>query len=118
MAFKTCGWWRVQTENPNSERGDRIELGMFYGQIDDVALSLADKQRGFWSEGKLYFRPINKPEIGLPKKVKRKSVNVVLDMPNVPIGDELPFFKRILKGRPVTVSDCNLYGAVTLTRKV
>jgi hypothetical protein len=102
-------WWRVTTFE------GRDDLGTFFGYVDEIALALADQQRGDWCDGTIKFEPAEKP--ALPKKPKKKTVNVVVDghdwFANSKVSKAAAFFK----GRPVAVSECNLYGAVTIARK-
>lgn len=109
--------WAVYTSYGASERdgNDDVHLGNFFGTVDEIALRLADKQRGFWCGGKLLFKR------ALPVKHKlgkmRDKVNVEIEGQDWVGPGSLGKAKRFFKGRPVEVIDCSQYGAMTLVRK-
>lgn len=118
MSIRLKGWWNVYTEH-NSERGDDLFIGTYYGYVDVLAFALADKQRGFWSVGKLIFKKTEPPR-KLSLKPKRETVNIEIEddkWDNCKGSQEIYAAKKIFNRRPVIVESCNLYNAVTLRRK-
>jgi hypothetical protein len=111
----TLGWWSVRTEDPSSDRAPAIYLGTYYGHVDRIALDLAGYQTGFWCDGKLSFRRVEKPTARAWKP--REKVNVVVEEGDRLAGESLAWSRKFFAGRPVEVSECNLYAAVTLIRK-
>lgn len=110
-------WYKVFTGSGGSEySGSDIFLGTFYGYVDEIALKLANKQRGFYCDGHLSFQKTVKPNTDLPKKLHDK-VNVVIVGKSWVADRELVEATKFFKGRPVTVQDCNQYAAVTIVRK-
>lgn len=115
--FKTLDWWQVWTGSSDNERS-HVDLGVHYGHIDEIALALADKQSGFWCDGKLTFERTKVPKaLNLKAKPKRETVNIVISEINDRCnGPSFNQQKLALSGRPVTVTECSQYGAVTIQR--
>lgn len=110
----TLDWWLVKTGHPNDEQGaNNVVLGTFYGHVDEIALRLADKQSGFWCDGKLTFIRTKQPRLpSLPVRVK---VNVVVE--EIDWEDHKDLMnknKRFFASRPVRVEDCSQYGTITI----
>lgn len=106
------GFWRVRTEGDVEGRSTR-ELGVFYGELDEIAFALADK--AYYS---LNFSKVN-VEIPIPKNLK-KYVSIQLDIESktwdlTPLK-RVSFFKNMLKDRPVVVEEGNYFASVKLFR--
>jgi hypothetical protein len=112
--YKAYGWWKVTTEG-DCEGRTIIDLGIHHGYLDKIAFALGGK--AYYS---LKFQSIDKPEVtSHPSPVK--SVNIQLDVDSgtwdLRRGDRAEAIRKILKGRRVTVEECNFYATVTLKKK-
>jgi hypothetical protein len=107
--------WSVFTSDGASERSgeDDVHLGDFYGTVDEIALRLANRQRGFWCDGHLLFRPAGPPN---PIKLGKLHDRVNIRVEGMDLKHDSKRAKTFFKGRPVRVEECNLYGAITLVR--
>lgn len=110
-------WWTVRTgASQDDQCSDAVLLGTFFGYVDDIALRLADQQRGFWCAGALYFtRSKGHPE--LPRDEVRPDANVVIrGIDYDDHADLLARVTRVFEGRPVDVRPATVYGAVSIRR--
>jgi hypothetical protein len=105
------GKWSVQTEGDCEGKTTRY-LGTFEGYLDDIAFALADKC--------YYSLEFTKVE---DKKLKRcpvEHVDVNLSIESgtwdmdMTMADRVKFFKDMLQGRDVKVTDGNFYSSVCL----
>lgn len=107
------GYWQVSTEG--DEEGKSIRnLGVFHGNIDEIAFALVDK--AYYS---LNFRLIDPENIPVPKEYKTK-IDIYLDLKDVPYGDSnarVSIMREMLAGTNISVKKSNnTYGGVTLYR--
>lgn len=107
------GYWQVSTEG--DEEGKSIRnLGVFHGNIDEIAFALVDK--AYYS---LNFRLIDPENIPVPKEYKTK-IDIYLDLKDVPYGDSnarVSIMREMLAGTNISVEKSNnTYGGVTLYR--
>lgn len=102
------GLWRVTTEGDCEGRSTK-NLGVFEGNLDDIAFSLASG--AYYS---LHFEEVKPEEI---KRPTSKTVNVTLSWNtfNLDGPDRVKAFSKWLKDRDVQVSLGQYYGSVTLT---
>lgn len=106
------GYWQVSTEG--DEEGKSIRnLGVFLGNIDEIAFALADKV--MWS---LDFKQINPDDIPAPKNYKTR-IDIYLDLKDVSCGDSNARFnimREMLKDTNISVMNGPGYGKVSLIR--
>jgi hypothetical protein len=109
------GWWHVTTEG-DCEGRTTNNLGDHYGHIADIAFALADK-----CHYSLQFRPdvaIRSPGITAQRKATGRGVHISFyDGPfRMQNPNEIDVSKWMnIEG--VSVTECNYYGAVTLTAR-
>lgn len=106
------GLWNVTTEGDCEGRSTK-NLGDFEGNIDEIALHLADKC--YYS---LRFTLISPPEFTTYKPTG-DSVNVSLDIKsntwNYTNDEMVREMSEIFKHRPVTIQPCTYYAAFTIS---
>lgn len=106
------GYWQVSTEG--DEEGKSIRnLGVFHGNIDEIAFALAD--RVMWS---LDFKQINPDDIPAPKNYKTR-INICLDLKDVPYSDyekRIKIMQQMLSGTNISVEKGNAFGNVAIIR--
>ena len=104
------GLWKVTTEGDCEGKTIR-NLGIWRGDIDDIALFLANKV-----EYSLTFSPAY---IYIPKAPTDTSVNVTLDINSntweLNADERAKIVSPIFKGKPVIISPSNYYGAFKIT---
>lgn len=107
------GIWHVTTEGDCEGRTTR-DLGVHEGYIDDVAFALAGS--AFY---KLEFNPVDvKKLLRRPGLGTEVSVSLPIDSKtwDLKTSERVEFFRRLLAGRDVAVSESNYYASVKLTR--
>lgn len=104
------GLWKVTTEE-DCEGKTIMNLGIWKGDIDDIALFLADKA--------VYSLTFSPASINIPKDPTYTSVNVTLDINsntwNLNADERVKVVSPIFKGKPVIISPSNYYGAFKIT---
>ena len=107
------GIWHVTTEGDCEGRTTK-DLGIHEGYIDDIAFALAGS-----TCYKLDFRPVDVNELSRSPRTGTE-VHVCLPIESKTWDMRQParadYFRRMLAGRDVAVSDSNYYAAVKLTR--
>lgn len=106
------GWWNVTTEG-DCEGRTTSHLGKHFGHIADIAFALADKC--YYS---LQFRPFDKPELDIIPQRKATGRGVHISFYDGPLCAQDPNIGNVsnwMNIEGVSVTDCNYYGAVTLT---
>lgn len=113
--YKALGWWHVTTQG-DCEGRTTTDLGIHHGYLDKIALALGSK--AYYS---LNFEAIDKPKPPSLLAVRAKAVNIQLGVDSgtwdLSRGDRAEAIRKILKGRRVTVEECNYYATVTLRVK-
>lgn len=106
------GYWQVSTEG--DEEGKSIRnLGVFHGNIDEIAFALAD--RVMWS---LSFKPIDPDNIPISKEYKTK-IDIYLDLQGVSYSDSKTrehIIRAMLAETNIEVKNSGSYGKVLLIR--
>ena len=106
------GYWQVSTEG--DEEGKSIRnLGVFHGNIDEIAFALADK--AMYS---LDFKQINPNNIPTPEEYKTR-VEICLDLKDIPYGDSrarINIMQEMLSETNISVEKGNTYSGVSLIR--
>lgn len=106
------GYWQVSTEG--DEEGKSIRnLGVFLGNIDEIAFALADKVMYT-----LNFEAVAPDHIPVPKEHALR-INVFLCLENVSYGDSntrANIMREMLKDTNISVKNGPGYGNVTLIR--
>ena len=107
------GIWEVTTEADEMGWSFRT-LGVFNGRIDEIAFALADKS--YYS---LTFRRVD-PDLPVPAK-PMNAVSVKLDSEsgilNLTSKERTYFFKTLLRGADVTVSEGQFDGSIWLNKR-
>jgi len=105
------GIWKVTTPG-DCEGRTIIDLGTYTGNIDEIALHLADKGTD------LTFTPID-PEKWNDRTPVRKTVHVSMsNLVNSDYGNKskfMPQIRELFKDRPVKIGESNYYGSFTIT---
>ena len=105
------GTWHVTTEGDCEGRSTR-DLGTHTGNIDDIAFALASQ--AYYG---LRFESVN-PTILKGREPTKSKVEVSLDIGtgtwNMDNDDRIAYFKRMLRGRDVTVKPGTYYACVSL----
>lgn len=111
VKYPSKGIWSVSTEGDVEGRTVR-NLGVYEGELDEIAFSLADQC--YYS---LQFKPSN-PTPKIPDPKERHPVNVSLSIESGTWdlkGDALAdYWRELLKGRDVTVENGQYYASVKL----
>ena len=105
------GTWHVTTEGDCEGRSTR-DLGTHTGNIDDIAFALASQ--AYYG---LHFNSVN-PTILKGREPTKSKVEVSLDIGisqlDINKNDRVEYFKRMLRGRDVTVKPGTYYACVSL----
>lgn len=100
------GTWEVTTEG-DVEGRSRKNLGTHTGNVDDIALHLADKC--------YYVLNFKKVEITQEFVTKRKEVNISFDYGAVDIKNDLDEVREVFSERPVSIEIGQYYNAIKIT---
>lgn len=108
---KINGLWRVTTEGDCEGRSIK-DLGIYEGNIDELAFALADK-----CMYALKFSAVDPIELDMSPKCKTVDIQLNIssgtwDMKSTTRAMEVG---RLFKNRPVIVSESNYYGCVRLS---
>lgn len=106
------GTWEVTTEGDCEGRSTR-SLGVYVGNLDDIAFALAEKC--FYS---LEFTKIN-TEIPTPTKALDEvtvSLNIASNTWKMSAEDRIKYFENMFSNRDVYVSSSSIYASVTLNK--
>lgn len=108
------GYWQVSTEGDEEGRSIR-NLGVFHGNIDEIAFALADKVMYT-----LNFEAVEPDYIPVPAtKEYATRINVFLCLENVSYGDSNTRFnvmREMLKDTNISVMNGPGYGTISLIR--
>lgn len=106
------GLWNVTTEG-DCEGRSVCNLGVYEGNIDEIAFALADKC--YYC---LNFRAVSPKNYTLDMTPKSKTVDIQLDIGSgtwdMDKGTRVVEVGNLMKNRPVDVIESNFYGCVRL----
>lgn len=114
-ADSPVGWWKVTTEG-DCEGRSTDQLGMHYGHVVEIAMSLpSGPSYSYRFEKSAHLPPEDVNAVHVERQAVRKEANISLEPINYKGGEKE--IAKWLDCDEVEVKPCNYYGAYTIKLK-